>query len=143
MSTEYPTLLHRWFDQVWNEKNTSAIHEMMSEDTLIHGLSGPGGPPVRGASAFEAFHSNFISAFPDIHVDIADVVTEGDRMACRFICTGKQSGDLPEIAATNKKVLFDGSGVCTVADGRFTEVWNIIDFPKMQYDLAPDTPDIE
>lgn len=137
------TLLHRWFEEVWNQKRTSAIHEMMSDDTLIHGLSGPGGPPVRGASEFEQFHATFVTAFPNMHVEVFDVVTEGDKMACRFTVTGRQEGDLPEIAATNKKVMFDGSGVCTVADGKFTEVWNIVDFPKMQYDLAPDTPDVE
>ncbi|MGD9588143.1 MAG: ester cyclase [Pyrinomonadaceae bacterium] len=137
------TLLHRWFEEVWNKKRASAIHEMMSEETVIHGLTGPGGPPVKGSSEFEQFHSTFVNAFPDMHVDVFDVVTEGDKMACRFTVTGRQAGDLPDIAATNKKVLFDGSGVCTVADGRFTEVWNIIDFPKMQYDLAADTPDIE
>jgi len=135
-------LMYHWFEEVWNKQKASAIHEMMSEDTVIHGLSGPGGPPVRGASEFEAFHATFLTAFPDIHVDVADVVSEDNRVACRFTVTGRQAGDLPDIAATNKKVLFDGSGVCTVANGKFTEVWNIIDFPKMNYDLAPDTPDI-
>lgn len=69
-------------------------------------------------------------------------MSQDNKVACRFTVTGRQAGDLPQIPATNKKVLFDGSGVCTVADGKFTEVWNIIDFPKMQYDLAPNTPDI-
>ncbi|HMQ05237.1 MAG TPA: ester cyclase [Pyrinomonadaceae bacterium] len=137
------TLLHRWFEEVWNQKRTSAIYEMMTEETIIHGLSGPGGPPVLGASDFEKFHSTFVSAFPDVHVEVFDVVSEGNKMACRFTVTGRQMGDLPEITATNKKVLFDGTGVCTVADGKFTEVWNVIDFPKMHYDLAPDTPDVE
>lgn len=143
MANEYPTLLHRWFDEVWNQKNTGAIHEMFTEDTVIHGLSGPGGPPVRGASAFEKFHSDFIAAFPDLHVDVDDVVTEGDKIAGRFTVRGTQKGDLPELPATGKKVLFSGSGICTTKDGKFVEVWNEVDFPKMQYDLAPNTPDIE
>lgn len=143
MSQNKDTLLHRWFEEVWNQKKTSAIHDMMSEDTLIHGLTGPGGGPVRGASEFENFHASFLAAFPDLHVDVEDVITEGNRTGCRFTVTGKQDGDLPEIAATGKKVLFNGSGIATFAGGKFTEVWNIIDFPKMQYDLAPDTPDVE
>ncbi len=143
MSSEYPTLLHRWFDEVWNQKNTAAIREMMREDTLIHGLSGPGGTPVRGASAFANYHSALISAFPNIHVDVDDVITEGNKIAGRFTVTGTQTGDLPEIGATGKKVLFTGSGIATTENGKFVEVWNEVDFPKMQYDLAPDTPDVE
>ena len=57
--------------------------------------------------------------------------------------TGTQTGDLPEIGATGKKVLFTGSGTATTENGKFVEVWNEVDFPKMQYDLAPDTPDVE
>ena len=143
MASEYPTLLHRWFGEVWTNKNAAAIREMFTDDTVVHGLTGPGGPPVRGFADFEKFHSDFLAAFPDIEVDVDNVVTEGDRMACLFTVRATQTGDLPEIAATGKKTLFTGSGVCTVADGRFTEVWNVIDFPKMQYDLAADTPDVE
>ena len=35
---EYPTLLHRWFDEVWNQQREEAIDEMMTEDVVIHGL---------------------------------------------------------------------------------------------------------
>ena len=28
---EYPTLLHRWFDEVWNQKREEAIDEMMGQ----------------------------------------------------------------------------------------------------------------
>jgi predicted ester cyclase len=143
MSTEYPTLLHRWFDQVWNQKNSFAINEMMSEEAVIHGLSGPGAPPIRGASAFEKYHSSLLAAFPDIRVDVEDVISEGDKIAGRFTVTGTQSGDLPDIAATGKKVLFTGSGIASTENGKFVEVWNEVDFPKMHYDLAPDTPDVE
>ena len=90
MSQNKDTLLHRWFEEVWNQKKTSAIHDMMSEDTLIHGLTGPGGGPVRGASEFENFHASFLAAFPDLHVDVEDVITEGNRTGCRFTVTGKQ-----------------------------------------------------
>ena len=142
MNNEYPTLLHRWFDEVWNQKKASTIRELFTEDTVVHGLSGPGEDPVRGFEAFEKFHSDFLAAFPDVHIEVDDVVTEGDKLAGRFTVTGTQSGALAEMPPTGKKTLFTGSGICTVKDGKFTEVWNEIDFPKMQYDLAFDTPDI-
>lgn len=140
---EYPTLLHRWFGEVWNKQNADAIREMFGEDTLIHGLTGPGGGPIRGYTEFEKFHADFIKAFPDLNVELHDVVSEGNKIAGRFVVRGTQTGDLAELPATGKKVLFTGSGVCTTDGDRFTEVWNDIDFPKMQYDLAPDTPDVE
>jgi predicted ester cyclase len=140
---EQPTLLHRWFEEVWNNKNSAAIREMFSDDTVIHGLTGPGGGPIRGYSDFEKFHADFLKAFPDIHVELHDVIAEGNKLAGRFVVRGTQTGDLAELPATGKKVLFTGSGVCTTDGDKFVEVWNDIDFPKMQYDLAPDTPDVE
>ena len=142
MTNEYPSLLHRWFDEVWNQQKASTIRELFTEDTVVHGLSAPGEAPVRGFEAFEKFHADFLAAFPDMQIVVDDVVTEGDRLAGRFTVTGTQTGALGDMPATGKKTLFTGSGICIVKDGKFTEVWNEIDFPKMQYDLAFDTPDI-
>lgn len=32
------TLLHRWFEEVWNKKNKAAIREMLTEDAVHYGL---------------------------------------------------------------------------------------------------------
>lgn len=143
MASEYPTLLHRWFQEVWNEKNAATIRELLTEDSIHHGLSGPGGDTVRGSADFEKFHADFLAAFPDLKVELSDVITDGDKLAARFTVTGTQAGPLDGMPPTGKKVRFTGSGICTVKDGKFGEVWNEIDFMKMQYDLSPDTPDVE
>ena len=143
MTTEYPTLLHRWFDEVWNQKNTGTIREILTEDSVIHGLSGPGGPPARGFADFEEFHRQLLTTFPDLHVVVEDVVESEGKLAGRFSVTGTQRGPLQGMPATGKKVRFTGSGMANVENGKFVEVWNEVDFSKMQYDLAPDTPDVE
>lgn len=143
MSEENKAVLRRWFDEVWNKKNSAVIREIMTEETLQHGLTGPGGPPVKGFDEFEAFHSAFIKAFPDLRIELGDVVADEDRVAARFTVMGTQEGELQGVPATGKKVQFTGGGICRIKDGKFEEVWNEVDFPKMQYDLAPDTPDIQ
>ena len=139
----YETIVHEWFEEVWNKKNAAGvIRRIMTDDTVHHGLAGPGGEPVKGVEAFEEFHRGFIEAFPDLHIELDDVVIDGNKLAARYTVTGTQSGPLPGIEATGKKVQFTGSGICMVANGKFIEVWNEVDFPKMQYDLADDTPDV-
>jgi predicted ester cyclase len=76
-------------------------------------------------------------------VELHDVVTDGNRIGARYTVTGTQAGEFQGIPATGKKVQFTGGGICTVNDGKFVEVWNEVDFQKMQYDLAPDTPDVQ
>lgn len=143
MSEEYPTLLHRWFDEVWNQKRTDTIEEMMSEETLHHGLTGPGGPPVSGLANFREFHASFLTAFPDLVVEVHDVVTEGDKMACRYTVTGTQIGPLSELEPSRVKVEFTGGGMCRMEGGKFAEVWNQIDFSKMLYDIQTLAPEPE
>lgn len=135
-------LIRRWFEDVWNNKNRETIHEMLSEDSIHHGLSGPGQPPAVGIAAFEAFHSMFTTAFPDLHIEIADVIEQDDKVSTRYVATGTHLGDLPDLPATGKKTRFTGGGMCRLKDGKFVEVWNEVDFTKMQYDLGANTPDI-
>jgi predicted ester cyclase len=99
--------------------------------------------PVHGYKDFEKFHADFLTVFPDLRVEQGDVITEGDKLAARFTVTGTQTGPLRDQPPTGKKVKFTGSGICAVRDGKCVEVWNEVDFLKMQYDLSPDTPDVE
>lgn len=128
-------LIRHWFEEVWNNKNAAVIREMLSEDSIHHGLGNPGDPPTVGVEAFEVFHKAFLAAFPDLHVEVEDAFSEDDRVAARFVVTGTQTGDLPGMPATGKPVRFTGGGMCRLENGKFVEVWNEIDFPKMQYDL--------
>ncbi|MEQ1607252.1 MAG: ester cyclase [Pyrinomonadaceae bacterium] len=135
MPNEYPTILHQWFDEVWNQQKTDTIDKMMSDDTLHYGLTGPGGGPISGIANFKEFHATFRAAFPDIRVTLHDVVVVGDKIAARYTVNATHQGYLNGMPPTDAEVEFTGAGMCTVADGKFVEVWNEIDFGKMYYDL--------
>jgi len=32
--------IHRWFDEVWNNKSEAAVDEMLAENGVGHGLAG-------------------------------------------------------------------------------------------------------
>lgn len=137
------TLLHRWFDEVWNKKDKAAIREMLTEETVHHGLLGPSGGVAKGFDEFEQFYAMMLEAFPDIHIHIDEVFAYDDKLAGRYTATATNSGPMQGQAATNKKTIFTGGGMCTIKDGKFLEIHNWVDFPKLEYDLADSTPDIE
>ena len=130
---EYPTLLHRWFDEVWNQKREEAIDEMMTEDVVIHGL---GDEPIVGRENFKPFFRSFSSAFPDIQVTVEDVITDGNKMSCRCTVRGTHTGDGLGFAPTNQPVEFSGGGMCTLENGKFKEVWNEFDFMRMNTQMG-------
>jgi steroid delta-isomerase-like uncharacterized protein len=129
----YETLLHRWFDEVWNQKREESIDEMMTEDVIIHGL---GEEPIVGRENFKPFFRSFSSAFPDVHITVEDVLTDGDKMSCRCVVRGTHTGDGLGFAATNQKVEFTGGGLCHLRDGKFSEVWNEFDFLRMNTQMG-------
>jgi len=136
MEKQYETLLHQWFGEVWNEKREEAIDSMLLEETQHRGLGGAESEPVYGIENYKVFFRNFIAIFPDIHVTVEDVVTDGEKLAGRFTVRGTHTGDGLGIPPTNKQVEFGGIGICTIKDGKFADIWNEIDFMKMYSQLG-------
>jgi predicted ester cyclase len=120
----YETIIHRWFDEVWNQKREAAIDEMLAADSIHHGLGGADGGAVEGVESFKEFFRRFVALFPDLQVTVEDVVTDGEKISARYSAGGTH-------APTGKEVEFTGMGICTVRDGKFVEVWNEVDFMKM------------
>ncbi len=130
---EYPTLVHRWFEEVWNLKHEEVIDEMMLDNVVVHGL--PGGP-VEGRENFKGFYRAFVAAFPDLHVTVEDVVAANDKLACRCTVTGTHTGEGLGFAPTNQQVVFTGGGICALQDGKFKEIWNEFDFMTMNIQMG-------
>src|SRR5206468_10220135 len=136
MSEENKALIRRWFDEVWNNGNANSIGEMLTDDIAIHGLNDANGNAVTGIEAFRAFHKQFRGAFPDIVVNVEDVVAEGDKVVARCTVRAKHTGESLGFAATNASVDFAGIAILRVSDGKIAEAWNSFDFLKMNQQLG-------
>lgn len=136
MSEENKALIRRWFEEVWNQGNSRVIDELLTEETVIHGLVDGGGNPVHGIQAFKDFHTQFRGAFPDIQVTVEDTIAEGDKVVARCSVSGRHSGPHLGFEATNASVQFEGVAIIRVVDGKFLEAWNSFDFLVMNKQLG-------
>lgn len=128
-------LMHRWFEEVWNQGRAEAISEMMAEDAVAHGLS-EDGQPLRGPADFLPFHKQFREAFPNIEVVVEDLIAEGDKVVARCSVRGKHVGDSLGFKATGTTAEFDGIAIVRIKDGKLVEAWNNFDFMKMYRQLG-------
>ena len=103
---------------------------------MIHGLTDASGAPVTNVEEFRTFHKAFCSAFPNIRVAVEDVVAEGDRVVARCRVEGRQTGELPGLAASGSDVDFSGVAIVRVNDGKIAEAWNNFDFLTMNKQLG-------
>jgi steroid delta-isomerase-like uncharacterized protein len=130
------TLLHRWFEEVWNQGRESAIDELMDPDAVFHGIVDPGSDEVRGRDAFRSFYQQFRTAFPDIHFTIEDALVEGDKIAVRCVVQATHTGQGITSQPTNKAVTLTGMVFGRVKDGRLVEGWNNFDFLTLYQQLG-------
>ena len=38
MSTDPHTIIHRWFDEVWNQGREETVDELLAPKAIVHGL---------------------------------------------------------------------------------------------------------
>jgi steroid delta-isomerase-like uncharacterized protein len=128
MNTEYPTIAHRWFGEVWNKQRAEAIDEMLTQDVVGHGLTDHNGTEVRGVEQFKKFYHEFRAAFPDIKVLVEDTVSEADKVVARCRVTATHAGEGMGMRPTQRPVEFTGMCLMRLEDGKIAESWNSFDF---------------
>ena len=130
------TVLHRWFEEVWNQGNEASIDELMADDAIVHGIVGHDGKEIQGAAAFKPFFHQFRTAFPDIRITIEDALVDGDKVAVRCVVTASHTGPGVMAAPTGKTAHFTGMCIARVKDGKIAEGWNNFDFLSMYQQLG-------
>jgi steroid delta-isomerase-like uncharacterized protein len=130
------TVLHRWFEEVWNQGIEASIDELMADDAIVHGIVEPDGKEIQGAAAFKPFFHQFRTAFPDIRITIEDALVDGDKVAVRCVVTASHTGPGVMAAPTGKTAHFTGMCIARVKDGKIAEGWNNFDFLSMYQQLG-------
>jgi predicted ester cyclase len=73
----------------------------------------------------------FREAFPDVHMDIIELIAEGERVAARFRCSGTNLGRWRNREPTGRRMQdIDEVYFFTVRGGRITEAWGLEDTAK-------------
>lgn len=101
-------LVIRLIDEVWNGGDLRQLSELWS-----------------GPSRDEAYSSHKIltGAFPDLRIEIEDLIAEGDRVAARLSLRGTHLGPFRGIAPTGRQVHFTAIRVYQITDGKIVGSW--------------------
>ena len=113
-------LIQRFYDEGWNANNLDVYDELVTEDFVDHQAI-PGLAP--GREGFKALNAMFRAAFPDVWVDVSNIVAEDDKVGCRWRSGGTHQGELFGIPATGKTVEITATVFYRVEDGRLAEGW--------------------
>ena len=120
------TLSYRWFQEVWNEGREDLIEDLMTEQSIVHGIAEG---QSKGAEGFKSFYRNFKNQFRDIRVDIQEALSQ-DNLECALTNVTATHNE------TGTKVSFSGLCMVRYEEGKIAEAWNHYDFLSMHQQLG-------
>jgi steroid delta-isomerase-like uncharacterized protein len=121
MSEENKAVVRRFIEEVWNNGNLEAIDELISEDHVDHDPAQAGG--AGGREGARAFVEVYRKAFPDAHIELGELIGEGDLVAGPWHATGTHQGELMGIAPSGRSISITGMGMDRVVNGQIVESW--------------------
>ena len=130
---ENKAIVQGMIDEIFNKKNVDALGNFMAEDMVDHNPPPTDKPGLEGMKDMMRM---YLSAFPDLSVQVEDIIAEGDKVVMRATTSGTHQGEFMGIAATGKKVSFGEIHVIRIAGGKMVEHWGIEDQMGMMQQLG-------
>jgi predicted ester cyclase len=114
------SVVHRWFDEVWNQRREQTIDELIGEESICY----TGGEPLRGPVEFKnRQYYPLISAFPNVQIVIEDTIERGEDVVVRWVAKGRHEGEGIGCRATGECIEFHGMSWIKVREGKMVEGW--------------------
>ncbi len=105
----------------FNANDLDACVERLTPDVIQHLAELPA--PRVGRDTWREGAELIKKAFPDLRVEIDDVVGDGDRVALRLTIRGTHQGEFLGFPATGRAVSYISHEFYRVADGLIAEEW--------------------
>ena len=116
---ENKVIISRLIGEVWDQRDTSIIDEIVAKDYLYHIPT----EDVRGPERYKQWVKRYHIAFPDIRFTIEDMVAEEDKVVTRWTARGTHKGDLMGIPPTGKPMTVTGTHMYRLISGKLVEQW--------------------
>jgi ketosteroid isomerase-like protein len=80
------------------------------------------------APAARRWIAPFRASFPDVHMEVVDLVAEGDQVVGRFVCSATHLGEWLGYAPTGRRFeRVDEVSIFRLRDGRIVHAWSLED----------------
>ncbi len=120
--------VRRVFEEVWNQGQVALIDELCAPDAIFHN---PQAPDVHTREDVKRMITQGLSAFPDFHFTIEDMIAEGEQVVARLTYRATHTGEfvMPgmRFPATGKQMTGPEIFIARFAGGKIVEAWDQAD----------------
>lgn len=123
---------YRGYIACLNARDWSSLGRFVADDVHYNGKR-------VGLSGYREMLEGDVRAIPDLHFDIALIITEPPRVAVRldFECT--PAGELFGLPVNGRRISFSENVFYEFLDGRIASVWSVIDKSAIETQLGGQT----
>lgn len=132
MPTNAKSLIRRFYDEL-GAGNLSVIDELVADDFVDH-EEFPGLDPTKGG--VKRFFAMLRSAFPDLHMEVREMLADDDLVSVRVIVTGTHEGDFMGMPSSGRRIEVQIFDMLRISDGQVTEHWGLIDAMTMMQQIG-------
>ena len=132
-SEENKAKTRRFMEEVLNKGNMQVVDELIAPNFVEHDPFPGQAPGVEGLKqAMVALRQ----AFPDLHVTVDEMLSDGDKVVIRSTMKGTHKGNFMNIPATGKQISVEGIDIVRISNGRAVEHWGVTDNLTMMQQLG-------
>jgi len=107
------TVVHRLVAEVFNGGHLDVIDQLYAPEL---------------AAAAKRWIAPFRASFPDVHIEIEELIAEGDKVVARFTCSATHQSDWLGHAPTGRRFeRVDEVWILRLRDGKIVHVWSLED----------------
>lgn len=111
------------FYKVYNEKDLDLLDKILGDEYVGH----VNAHDIVGAENAKGFIGGFVAGIPDAHYAVEEILEDGDKVICRWKCTGTQTGVFYGMPASGNKVDVNGITIFRISGDKIAELWNVWD----------------
>jgi steroid delta-isomerase-like uncharacterized protein len=119
MSIEKNRIFADRFIAIFNEPNLDIVEEIFAPNFRARLM----GDPNMSRQSWKEIVGVFRAGFPDVFVEVGEVIATEDRVVIRCILKGTHQGEFFGVPPTNKEVAWSGTAWFDVKDGVATDHW--------------------
>lgn len=141
-------LVTRFYEEVWNRADTSAIPELFHPDCRLRGSLGheqhgheqhgheQHGHERQGHEGLAAYVREVTGALGGFRCDIEALVVEDERAFAKLRFSGRHEGELLGVAPTGREVSWAGAALFECEAGRIRALWVLGDLAGLRAQLG-------
>jgi steroid delta-isomerase-like uncharacterized protein len=127
-------IIQRYYNEVWNQGKLEVLDELLDQQYVNHTPSTP--DPPRGPGGLKPIVAAIRKAYPDLHYEIKDIITNDSTAVARVVMTGTQRDSLFGLPPTGKRISVNQITIEKIRNGKIVEHWRVTDELSMMKQLG-------